>query len=87
MAPRRAAISSNAASQEIGTQPGSAEPFGVVRLSGWVRRRDEWASSGAARPLAQTARPVGWVGSGATLISRPFSTVLSVPQRERQSVQ
>ena len=32
------AVASSASSQEIGTQPGSASPFGRVRRNGWVRR-------------------------------------------------
>jgi hypothetical protein len=32
------AVESKASSQEIGTQPGSASPFGRERRNGWVRR-------------------------------------------------
>src|SRR5271169_5011366 len=54
-----AAVVSRATSQETSTQPGSASPFGRVRRKGQVSRSLLYTSSGAARPLAQSAWPVG----------------------------
>ena len=68
-------------------QPGSGSPFGRVRRSGNNRRSRASTSSGAARPLAQSALPVGCDGSGSSATSRPSSTTASHPQRETQSGQ
>ncbi|CFT99910.1 Uncharacterised protein [Bordetella pertussis] len=83
----RAATSSRASDHSISRQPGSAAPRGLVRLSGRSRRWLSAIISGAARPLAHRAPPVGWPASGVTATSRPFSTWLTDPQRDRHSVQ
>ena len=87
IAPSRLAISVSASSQDTSTQPGSAAPRGRVRLSGTVSRRGLATISGAARPLAHSAPPVGWLFNTSTLTKRPSSTTVTAPQRERQSVQ
>ena len=87
IASRRSAVSLSASSQEMRTQPGSAAPFGRVRLIGHSSRSSLCTSSGAARPLGQILWPVGWLGSASMAISLPSSTWAVTPQRERHCAQ
>ncbi len=79
-----AAVSSSASSQLMRCHPGSGSPFGRVRRRGNSSRSGASTSSGEARPLAQSALPVGCDGSGSSATSRPPSTTASQPQREVQ---
>ncbi len=87
MAPRRRAVSASASSQPMRTQPGSGSPLGRVRRMGCSTRCGLCTSSGAALPFMHMAWPVGCAVSGRTDTSMSPRTSLSVPQRERQSVQ
>ncbi len=87
IAARRPAISSSAASQLIGTQPGSSASFGFVRRSGRSSRFGLAVSSGIALPFAHSAPPVGCPGSGSTASRRSPSTTETEPQCDLQSVQ
>ena len=66
----------------------AAAPRGVVRRNGRVSRNGLATSSGAARPFAHSAPPVGCPGSGSTRTKWPPSSIsFSDPQRDRHSVQ
>ena len=62
-------------------QPGSAEPFGLVRIIG-CRRRSGWAvMAGASLPLMHSTLPVGCDGSWSS-VKVPLVTVARAPQRD-----
>src|SRR5262245_21558102 len=83
----RDAMVASASSQLRRSQPGSAEPFGLVRRNGYSNRSGCATISGAALPLTQIACPVGWPGSGRSASRRPSSTVAVAPQRDTHSGQ
>lgn len=83
----RLAVRSSASSQPIRSHPGSPAPLGRVRLRGWTSRSGWYTSSGAARPFAHSARPVGCPRSGSRATKRPSSTTATDPHRETQSAQ
>ena len=82
ISPSLEAIVSSASSQLICSHPGSGAPLGRVRRSGWSSRSGCSRTRGAALPFTQTARPVGWAGSGPIAVSRPSTTVAVAPQRD-----
>jgi predicted molibdopterin-dependent oxidoreductase YjgC len=61
--------------KEMACHPGSAAPLGWVLLTGVRSRSGLLTNSGAALPLMQKYFPVGWSGSGSTLVRTPSSTV------------
>ena len=83
----RSATVSSASSHVIGSHPGSAASFGLERRRGCSNRVGWSTMSGAAFPFRQSARPVGWDGSGRSATNFPSSTVARAPQRETHSGQ
>ena len=77
---------SSASSQLMRRQPGSAEPFGLVRIIGYCSRSGWAVIAGASLPLTHSTFPVGCDGSRFS-VNVPSVTVARAPQRDTHNGQ